>query len=361
MSTRIDPRTVLATALLFACTSNAGAQTAPTSPLDDPAAVKAAFAARIGHPVDVLEFLFGEHYARMLVQTGADFDEYEAIPGQALAEGKPKKTGDVDCKRKVAFDAVDATAGARVLAQARAIAAANGYSEPENVTLGAGMLCEAFGWRAILTGARNDDAMLQILWMPDGAAPKAQEFRDDRWRAVDVAKLLAGSAQAAPAPPKAEARTAAGDGRQRDFLRGIEADLARLEAEVGAPLGIMRIGVDPRKLSLDLLQPGNGKRVATWLVDADGAMRLWDEDDTMPLDCNKPFTTADFPLAQLPALIEDALTRIPPMPQARVKGVSVYRSGFCGKPHVYIKLEDRRGYGNVEYDQRGKLVSAEIQ
>ncbi len=361
MSTRIDPRAALVLALLCARAGAAEGPLAPARPLDDPAAVKAAFAARIGHPVDVLEFLFGEHYARMLVQTGADFDEYEAIPGQPLAEGKPKKAGDVECKRKLALAAVDAAAGARVLAQARAIAAANGYRAPENVTLGAGMFCEAFGWRAILTGASNDDAMLQILWTPDGGAPKAQEFRDDGWRKVDPAKLLAGAAQAAPAPPKAEPKAVAGDGRKRDFLLGIEADLARLETEVGAPLGFKHINVDQRHLSVDLLPATKRKRVATWLVDEDGAMRLWREDDTIPLDCNKPFATGDFPLAQLPALIGDAPTRIPPMPQAQVTSVSVYRSGLCGKPHVYIKLEDDRGYGNVEYDQRGKLVSAEIQ
>lgn len=361
MSTRIDPRVALLLALVCARVGAVDAPVAPARPLDDPAAVKAAFATRIGHPVDVLEFLFGEHYARMLVQTGGDFDEYEAIPGQALAEGKPKKAGEVDCRRKLAFAAVDAAAGARVLAQARAIATANGYREPDNVTLGAGMMCEAFGWRAILTGARNDDAMLQILWAPDGSAPKAQEFRDDGWRKVDAAKLLAGAAQAVPAPVKVEPKTVAGDGRKRDFLRGIEADLARLETQVGAPLGFKHIRIDRQQLSIDLLPATNRKRVATWLVDEDGAMRLWREDDTIPFDCNKPFATGDFPLAQLPALIEDAPSRIPPMPQAQVSDVAIYRSGLCGKPHVYIKLEDERGYANVEYDQRGQLVSAEIQ
>lgn len=361
MSTRTDPRIAFVLALAFAQAGAADAPVAPARPLDDPAAVKAAFAARIGHPVDVLEFLFGEHYARLLVQTGADFDEYEAIPGQPMTEGAPKKAGEVDCRRKLAFAAVDAAAGARVLAQARAIAAANGYRKPDNVTLGAGMMCEAFGWRAILTGENNDDAMLQILWTPEGGSPKAQEFRDDRWRKVDPARLLAGAAPAPVAPPKAEPKTVAGDGRQRDFLQDIEADLARLEAEIGAPLGFKHVSIDRRHLSVDVFQPANRKRVSTWLVDEDGAMRLWREDDTIPLDCNKPFASGDFPLALLPTLIEDAATRIAAMPQAQVKDVAVYRSGFCGKPHVYIKLEDERGYGNVEYDQRGKLVSAEIQ
>jgi hypothetical protein len=49
------------------------------------------------------------------------------------------------------------------------------------------------------------------------------------------------------------------------------------------------------------------------------------------------------------------------MAEGWVKGVSVYRSGLCGAPHVYIEVEDERGYGNVEYDARGKLISAAVQ
>ena len=71
---------------LFACaTARAGDVVAPAHPLDDPAAVKAAFAARIGHPVHVLTFGFGEHYADAIVQNDAapdEFDRYEMAPGQ---------------------------------------------------------------------------------------------------------------------------------------------------------------------------------------------------------------------------------------------------------------------------------------
>ncbi|HEY6941324.1 hypothetical protein, partial [Dokdonella sp.] len=277
MSTRTDRRRALALAALWIGQATAtGAPVAPVHPLETPAALKAAFAEHIGHPVNVLSFGFGEHYAQMLAQNAAapdEFDEYEAVPGRTLERGRPKKAGEVDCRKKVAFAALDLDAGARVLAQARAIAAANGYKIPDNVILGADVFCADFGWRAILTSDSNDDAMLQVVWTPDGLSPKAQELRGDGWRKVDVAKLLAGSAKVAPAAPKEKPKTVAGDGRRRDFLGGIDADLARLEAEVGAPLGFKHIGVDRTQLSVDVFQGGNRKRVSTWLVDTDGAMR----------------------------------------------------------------------------------------
>ena len=124
---------------------------------------------------------------------------------------------------------------------------------------------------------------------------------------------------------------------------------------------LRRIGFDGHQLSVDAYQSSNKKRYSSWLVDDKGEIRLWREDDTIPLDCNKPFTTADFPLARLPELIAGAPALIPPMAQASIKNVSIYRSGFCSTPHVIIQIEDERGYGNVEYDQRGKLVSAAIQ
>jgi hypothetical protein len=337
---------------------------APAHPLDDPAALKAAFAARIARPVNVLTFTFGEHYAEALVQDASasdEFDVYEAAPGQPMAEGKPKKAGSVDCKKKVAFADLDLTVAARLLAQASAIAAANRYRKQENVLLGSDVFCHQFGWRALLTSETNSDALLEISWGVDGSSPKAQRMGTDGWIKVDMNTLLAGSAKAPAAAPKVEPKAIAGDGRKRDFLRGIDADLARIEAQVGAALGFKHISIDHEQLSVDVFQPANKKRVSTWLVDDDGAIKLWREDDTIPFDCNKPFTTSDFPLARLPDMIAGAPALIPPMAQAEVKDVAIYRSGFCGQPHVFIKVEDERGYGNVEYDQRGKLVSAEIQ
>jgi hypothetical protein len=366
MSTRTDARATLT--CLFAL---AGAQAfaadvlAPSHPLDDPAAVKAAFAARIARPVNVLAFTFGEHYAEALVQDAAASDEYdvfEAAPGQPMAQGKPKKAGEVDCKKKIPFAQLDLATAATLLAQARVIAAANGYSVPENVLLGADIFCTQFGWRALLTSEANSDTMLEISWTPDGVSPKARQMKDGDWVKLDMKTLAAGTARPPAAAPKAEEKVIAGDGQARDFLAGIDADLARIEAQVGAPLGLRHISIDARQLAVDVFRADNRKKVSTWLVDAgNGGIRLWREDDTMMLDCNKPFAATDFPLAQLPALIAGAPALIPPMAQARVKDVAIYRSGFCGKPHVFIKIEDERGFGNVEYDQRGKLVSAEIQ
>ena len=366
MSTRIDGRRAFVLGLLCALQAVAAeAPVAPAHPLDDPAALKAAFAARIARPVNVLAFTFGEHYAEALVQDAAasdEFDVFEAAPGQPMAEGKPKKAGEVDCKKKIPFAQLDLATAAHLLVQARTIAAANGYTVPENVLLGGDIFCNQFGWRALLTSEANSDTMLEISWTAEGASPKARQLKDGDWIKLDMKTLAAGTAKPPAAAPKAEEKVIAGDGRARDFLRGIDADLARIEAQVGAPLAFRHIGIDARQLAVDVFRPDNRKKVATWLVDAEnGGIRLWREDETMMLDCNKPFAAADFPLALLPALIADAPGLIPPMAQASIKSVAIYRSGFCGKPHVFIQIEDERGYGNVEYDQRGKLVSAEIQ
>ena len=175
MPTRIDLRLSAMLALVACAPAFETDIIAPTHPLDDPAAVKAAFAARIGHPVHVLSFTFGEHYATATVQNDAapdEFDRFEMSPGQPMKEGQPQKSGNIDCKKKIAFADVDLTVAARVLGEARSIAAANGYSKPENVELGADVFCNDFGWRALLTSEANSDAMLEIVWAPNGAAPK---------------------------------------------------------------------------------------------------------------------------------------------------------------------------------------------
>jgi hypothetical protein len=359
-------RTELLLALaLFACAPAFAADVvAPAHPLDDPAAVKAAFAARIGHPVHVLSFTFGEHYASAIVQNDAapdEFDRFEMTPGQPMMDGQPQKNGGIDCKKKIAFADVDFAAGARTLGEARAIAAANGYSKPENVALGADIFCNDFGWRAMLIGESNSDAMLEIVWAPNGAAPKARQAKNDGWAKVDMKTLAAGHAKAPPAESKNEPALTPGDGRTRDFTRGIEADLARVEAKVGAPLAFKHISVDKEQLSVDVFEPNDKKRIASWIVASDGEIKLWREDDTIPFDCNKPFSASDVPIAQLPAMIAGAPALIPPMAEGTVRNVHIYRSGLCGAPHVYIEIEDERGYGNVEYDGHGKLISAAVQ
>jgi hypothetical protein len=362
MSTRIDLARACALAL-FACTeASAAPPVAPPRPLEDPAALKAAFAERIGRPVQVLGFRFGEHYSEMLVEnTDGEFDVFEASPGQPMAEGRPKKAGEVDCRKKTPFAALDFVLGARLLAQARAIAGANGYGTPESVELGAGILCEAFGWRARLTQAAGTDALLELHWAPDGGTLKARHLEDGRWVKLDQRALLAGGAQAPPAAPKEQPKSIPGDGRERDFFAGIESDLARLEAAAGSPLALHLVDIDRQQLSVVLAQPRGRMDRATWLVDAQGGLRRWHEDDGPSAWCRKTFALADVPLAGLPAMIAQAPALIPPMAESRVANVTIRRSGTCGKPHVYIKLEDERGYGNVEYDQRGKLLRAEIQ
>jgi hypothetical protein len=186
-------------------------------------------------------------------------------------------------------------------------------------------------------------------------------MKGDSWAKVDMKTLAAGSAKAPPAAPKNEPAPTPGDGRTHDFTRGIEADLARVEAKIGAPLAFKHISVDKEQLSVDVFESANKKRIASWIVESDGEIKRWREDDTIPFDCNKPFAAGDVPIAQLPAMIAGAPALIPPMAQGWVKNVHIYRSGLCGAPHVYIEIEDDRGYGNVEYDGRGKLISAEVQ
>ena len=362
MPTRTELAFVLA--LSVSASALAADVVAPAHPLDDPAAVKAAFAARIGHPVHVLTFSFGEHYATATVQNDAapdEFDRYEMVPGQPMKEGQPQKNGSIDCRKKIAFADVDLAVGARVLGEARAIAAANGYKNPENVELGADIFCNDFGWRALMTSDANPDAMMEIVWAPNGSSPKARRMKDDGWVKVDMKTLAAGSAKVVPAAPKNEPAPTPGDGRTRDFTHGIEADLARIEQKIGAPLAFKHISVDNEQLSVDVFEPNNKKRVATWLVGSDGEIRRWREDDTIPFDCNKPFAAGDVPLAQLPAMIAGAPALIPPMAQGSVRNVHIYRSGLCGAPHVYIEIEDERGYGDVEYDAHGRLISAAVR
>jgi hypothetical protein len=364
MPTRTELRFAAMLALVACAPARAGDVVAPAHPLDDPAAVKAAFAARIGHPVHVLTLGFGEHYATATVQNDAApdvFDRYEMSPGQPMKDGQPQKSGSIDCRKKIAFADVDLAVAARVLGEARAIAAANGYSKPENVELGADVFCNDFGWRAMLTSEANSDAMLEIVWAPNGASPKARQMKGDGWAKVDMKTLAAGSAKVAPAAPKNEPAPTPGDGRTRDFTQGIEADLKRVEAKVGVPLAFKHISVDKDQLSVDVFAPGKQKRVASWIVENDGEIRLWREDDTIPFDCNRPFAAADVPIAQLPAMIAGAPALIPPMAQGWVKSVHIYRSGLCGAPHVFIEVEDDRGYGNVEYDGHGRLIGAAVQ
>jgi hypothetical protein len=360
MSTRTDPGRACAL-LLCTCAgvSAASPPVAPSRPLEDPAALKAAFAERIGRPVQVLEFRFGEHYSKTLVENAdGEFDVFEASPGQPMAEGKPQKAGEVDCRKKTPFAGLDLAVGARLLAQARDIAAANAYGKPDSVELGGGIMCEEFGWRARLTSQADPDALLELRWAPDGGALKVRQLKEGRWVKLDAGSLAAGGARVSTSAPEAAPKSVPGDGRKRDFFTGVEVDLARVEAATGSPLAFHLIDIGRQQL---VAQPRGRMDRATWLVDAEGGLRLWHEDDGPGAWCRKTFAASEVPLASVPAMIAQAPASIPAMVEGRVTNVTIRRSGSCGKPHVYIKLEDERGYGNVEYDQRGNLLRAEIQ
>jgi hypothetical protein len=360
MSTRTDLRGACALLLLVGVQGSAAPATAPRQPLDDTAALKAAFATRIGRPVQVLTFRLGEHYSETLVENAdGEFDAFEASAGQPLPEGRPKKAGEVDCRKKIAFESLDLAVGASLLGQARAIAAANSYGRPESIELGAGMMCEDFGWRALLTTESDSSALLELRWSVAGDAPKARQFKGERWNRIDPRTLAAGGARIVAAP-KAEPVSIPGDGRTRDFLGGIEPDLARLEGVAGSPLAFHVIDIDRDQLSVVLARRG-GKERATWIAGEDGSLRLWHVDTGPGAWCRKPFAATDIALAALPAMIEQAPTLVPPMAASRVVDVTIRRNDSCGKPHVYIKLEDDRGFARVEYDPRGNLLRAEIQ
>ncbi|MGH8172255.1 MAG: hypothetical protein ACREPX_03860, partial [Rhodanobacteraceae bacterium] len=149
--------TMRAALIALACVSasaHARPPLAPAHPLEDPSGLKAAFEARIGRPVNVLRFNLGESYSDTLVQstTASDeFDRYEATSGHTIDEGTPQKAGSIDCTKKIPFASLDLAVGVRVLTQARAIAAANGYRKQENVELGSDIFCREFAWRAMLT------------------------------------------------------------------------------------------------------------------------------------------------------------------------------------------------------------------
>jgi hypothetical protein len=339
----------------------------PPKPLDDPLALKAAFAARITRPAHILRLSIGAHYADALVQDDAskDLDRYQAVPGQPVAAGEAQKAGSVDCYKAIAFADLNLGTGVRLLDQAKAIAVANHYRVPENVELGSDLFCKQFGWRGILLAPEGGDGMLELSWAVDGSALQARRLGERGWSKVELKALLAGVATAPTVASQAvEVVPAAfaGDGRRRAFLLGIEADISRIEAALGAPLAFKHISIDATQLSVELLQQAKRKRVATYIVDDEGgSIRLWHEADAIAFDCNKPFFRSDIPLARLPAMIASAASLIPPMERGSVKSVHIRRSGICGAPHIYIEVEDDRGYGDVEYDGRGKLVSALVR
>jgi hypothetical protein len=41
--------------------------------------------------------------------------------------------------------------------------------------------------------------------------------------------------------------------------------------------------------------------------------------------------------------------------------VHITRGVFCNAPSIDIQIEDERGYGDIEYDAKGKLIKAEVR
>ena len=127
---------------------------APDPLLADPAALKSAFAARIAHPVNVMQAMLGERYVNLVVQDARGnngFDTYSALPGAVIGA---HAAGDVSCGRKKIASPILIWPPARALAQARAIATANGYRNRLHPTA-ANVFCNDFGWRIGLSSDIN--------------------------------------------------------------------------------------------------------------------------------------------------------------------------------------------------------------
>lgn len=334
----------------------------PRLPLAAPEALAATVRAEIGATAEVLELRYDEHFVRLVVERNGDFDEFEARGGKAFAPGRPLKVRDVECRRKIPLARVDFALGAELRRQASAIAAAQGLDRPILLSLGADMQCKRFGWTAQAFSADNE-RWLRLTWAPDGSKPQAEEYRDGRSTKRDFARLAAAveaRAKAAPPTPGGERAGVTKDNAAHDFIGGLAAELERLAHAAPAPLALLAIRVDPRNASVDLQPAGDTRRIATWSLWADGRIEPFHERQSFPGECRKPFAPGDFPLASLPVLLGDALTRLPAMPNARLKDLAIRRGGICGGLQLQIEVEDERGYGLVEYDARGRFVTARI-
>ena len=350
----------------YGCASAAPDSTpvAPAQLLTDTAALKSAFAARIGHAVNVVEVQLNPYSATLVAQDARDrsmIDKYQALPGKPLAEGEPQKAGSLHCpKRSVALADLDFATAARLLARAQELAKAIGSAEkPIAVSLDSDPFCENFGWHVYVKD-RGDEG-IELFASTDGKTGKAQRLHGDRWEKVDVDALLAGKATLATAAPPPQAQTIAGDGRKHEYLHGIADDLARLEAQVGGPLALQHIGIFEDSLHVDVYATKDRRRMKTSNFAAQGAIR-GEEKETNDADCRKPFTTRDFMFDRLPGMIAGAPSLIPPLARGWVHSVHIQRGIVdCDAPYISIDVEDDRANGNVEYDARGRLRRAEVK
>jgi len=347
-----------------ACAAPDSAPIAPAQLLTDAAALKAAFATRIGHAVNVVEVQLNPYSATLVAQDARDrsmIDKYEALPGKPLAEGEPQKAGSLHCpKKSIALADLDFATGARLLARAQELAKAIGSADkPIAVSLDSDPFCENFGWHVYVKD-RGDEA-IELFASTDGKVSKAQRLHGERWEKVDVDALLAGKTALVTAPPPPQAQTIAGDGRKHEYLRGIANELAQLEAQTGGPLALQHIGIFEDSLHVDVYASKDRRRMRTYNFDAQGAIRS-EEKETSDADCRKPFTTRDFVFDRLPGMIAGAPGLIPPLARGWVHSVHIHRGIVdCDAPYISIDVEDDRANGNVEYDARGKLRRAEVK
>lgn len=366
MSTVIRLGTLLA-ALLSCAALPLSAQNAASAPADllrDGAALKAAFAARIGRTVNVVDVQLNPYSATLVAQDAHErdvIDKYEALPGKPLADGEPQKADSLNCpKWKIALADLDFAVGASLLARARELAKAIGSAEkPIAVSLDSDPFCENFGWHVYLKD-RGDES-IELFAGVDGKTSKARRLHGESWEKVDVDALRSGKATLALAAPAAAPRTSPGDGREHDYLRGIADDLARLEAQNGGPLALQHIGIFADSLYVDVYATKDRRRMTNYSLNVQGAIRSEDK-DTFDADCKKPFTTRDFVFGRLPELIAGAPGLIPPLARGWVHSVHIQRGIVdCDAPYISIDVEDERANGHVEYDARGKLREARVK
>ena len=134
-----------------------------------------------------------------------------------------------------------------------------------------------------------------------------------------------------------------------------------LERFIGEPLRLKSVVIDEDQVSVDLFRKDRGRHYFTYLLAADGGIKLWREDDSIMLDCNKPFAPGEAPFANLGDLVARALVAIGPMQDPYVTSAHVSRNFGCGRTEVVVYTEDERAKGRVVFDDRGRQREAEIQ
>jgi hypothetical protein len=343
--------------------AKADEMSAPDPLLSDPVALRNAIAARAGSQADVVEMALGETRVEVVVKVGKRYTKYAVRAGAALDEGEDVDVDSLMCKRKSeSLKKLDFAVAIKALVQSIDLAAANRYRKPDDIRLGASVFCGDFGWRETLPGVDNDEAFLEIVWPVGGGAPMARKFDGGGFKTVDMKALVAGAAKPPPAITYKGATQVAGDRRQHDYLLGIKDDLARFETGLGGPQAFKTLQFDHERLSASVFLPDNRKRIAAWTMDVRGAFALSREDDTIFMDCNKPFSANNIAavMDRLPQLVAEAPDQLPGIARAHVTGVRIDRRFICGAPEVTVQVEGDNDSGSVEYEMSGKRIAVTL-